>query len=154
MSVVSRILLAGVVAVSLGVQAAPTVARAQGAADDASKGERDRLLHASKCVLTFGFGCDSGAPPAKGGDKPADKGGAEVTKASDDHSTRAQVFHASKCVVSFGFAGGCDKDAPARPSSAAAPAAPDTSTRGRLLHAARCVGSLGLIGDCDKGDAH
>lgn len=170
MSVVSRVLMAGLAAASLGVQAAPTVAWAQASAggDDPSKPTHDRLLHASRCVVTLGFGCENGASASKDARKDPDKGAAKAggeakaSKASvitggDDQSagTRNRFLHASKCVVSLGFAGHCDKEAPAAPArhadaAPAAPAAPDASTKGRLFQAAKCVTSFGLLGDCDK----
>jgi hypothetical protein len=154
MPVVSRIILAGLVCASLG---GVSVARAQASgADNASGDTRGRLMHASKCVMSFGFGggCDKDAPASKAGDRGS-KGadGAVVTRASDDNSTRARFFHASKCVTTFGFGSGCDKDAPAGPRSASGPraeAAPDTSTRGQLMHASKCVMSFGFLGDCEK----
>ncbi|MEI9889920.1 MAG: hypothetical protein WDN45_04120 [Caulobacteraceae bacterium] len=159
MSVIGRGVLAGLVCASLNVQAA----RAQGA-DDPSKDTKGRLLHASKCVMSFGFGsgCDKDAPAPKApksGDHSASKGAdsAPTTKVADDTSTRGRLFHASKCVVSFGFSGGCDKDAPdgsaagaGRRAEAAVAKEPDTSTRGQLFHASKCVISFGFAGDCDK----
>ncbi len=159
MSIVGRMILAGLVSASLtGVQ----VAQAAAPGDSAGGDTRGRLFHASKCVLTLGFsgGCDKDQVDAK--DSPSASKGSEpapaVTRASDDGNTRGRLFHASKCVMSFGFSRGCDKDqadAPARAGARdeAAPAAPDTSTRGRLFHASKCVATLGFGGGCDKGDA-
>ena len=154
MSVVSRIVLAGLACASLG---GASVARAQASGGDNPSGDtRGRLMHASKCVMSFGFGggCDKDAPAPQAGDrgsKGADRAG--VTRASDDNSTRARLFHASKCVTTFGFGRGCDKDAPAGPPSASGPGAegaPDTSTRGQLIHASKCVMTFGFGGGCDK----
>ena len=182
MSVVSRVVLAGLVCASLGsVQAIPTMARAQTAAassaDDKSRDTRGRFVHASKCVMTFGFtaGCDKDAPAPKAAPKAAER--EDVTKAAID-STRSRFFQASRCVVSLGFIGECDKDAapgspsassrradagPAAPAGSASassrradaapappPAAPDTSTRGRFLQASKCVTTFGFGSGCDK----
>ena len=135
---------------------APTAAWAQGAsasaADSANGDTRGRFFHASKCVMSFGFGggCDKDAAAPKREDRAVE------TKASVDTSTRGQFFHASKCVVSLGFVGGCNKDAPAgspsvasRPADAA-PAAPDTSTRGQFLHATKCLTTMGFGSGCNK----
>lgn len=150
MSVVSRIVLAGLVSASLGLAPA---ARAQASGGDHARGDtRGRFMHASKCVMSFGFGggCDKDAPASKADRASNGADGAAVTKAADDNSTRARFFHASKCVTTFGFGGGCDKDAPARPAGPRAEAAPDTSTRGQLMHASKCVMSFGFAGGCDK----
>lgn len=163
MSIMSRIVVAGLVSASL-LGAAPTIARAQATgADDQSASTGSRLGHASKCVLSLGLlgGCDKDAPrsaPAKADKDRKDAGRPGLTKASavtgaDDQSasTRSRLAHASKCVVSLGFIGGCDKDAPAAAQAGGrAEAAPDTSRRGQLLHASRCVVSFGFIGDCDR----
>jgi hypothetical protein len=150
MSVISRVVLAGVVCAAMGAQAfaAPT--------GDEAGSTRDRFFQASKCVVTLGFsgGCDKDQADPKRTDAPA-----AVTKAADDNSTRHQFANASKCVVSFGFVGSCDKDAPAGSAKAsaagsaradAAPAALDTSTRGQLAHASKCVLTFGFGGNCDK----
>ena len=168
MSIMSRVLVAGLISVGLvGLQAAPTVARAQGAAptggDDQSAGTGSRLAHASKCVMSLGLlgGCDKDAPRAKApakavdqkdGDRPALTRASTVTGADDQGaSTRSRLAHASKCVVSLGFIGGCDKDAPAASQTGPrADAAPDTSRRGQLARASKCVISFGFLGDCDK----
>jgi hypothetical protein len=156
MSVVSRVVLAGLVCASIGiVQAAPTAALAQ-AKESESGHTGGRLIHASKCLATFGFGrdCDKDEAVAKENTeaKKAERAAA-VTKVSTDTGTRAQLFHASKCVTTFGFGSGCDKKQPYGTTEnprVAAPATPDTSTRGQLAHASKCVISFGLLGDCDK----
>ena len=154
MSVVSRVVLAGLICAAMGAQAfaAPT-------ADDPGS-TKGRFAHASKCVLTLGLtsGCDKDEAESKRiatERKAAAEHPAEVTKVAEDNSTKHQFFRASKCVVSLGFVGDCDKDAPAGSPKAArhadaVPAAPDTSTKGRFFQASRCVASLGLVGDCDK----
>jgi hypothetical protein len=130
-------------------------------ASDDPGSTRGRLAHASKCVMTFGFGggCDKDQADSRRAEKKAAERPAEVTKASvvtggDDPnaSTRARFAHASKCVMSLGLLGSCDKDAPAEAArrAEAGPAAPDNSTRGRFFQASRCVASFGLVGDCDK----
>lgn len=158
MSVLSRVLVAGLACASL-VQAAH-------AQETASSGAR--LGHASKCLLTLGFGgdCDSKEPVSKADREKAAaaktaaaKGpdGAVVTKASADAKpgTRAEFMHASKCVVTLGFGGGCDSKEPLAPGAQAeAAAAPDTSTRGRFFHASKCIGTLGFGSGCDRGDTH
>ena len=167
MSVISRTILAGVVCASLvsvqGARAAPATGdqAATSAGDNgASSDTRGRLLHATKCLTTLGFGggCDKDAPEAKirearaakAKEESAAKGAdrAVVADAAPDTSPRARLLHATKCVTTMGFGGGCDKDAPyARASRAAAP---DTSTRGRLAHAAKCVTTMGFAPGCDK----
>lgn len=157
MSVVSRVVLAGLVCASLGsVQAFPTIARAQSAkpsgGDEQSSDTRGRFVHASKCVMTFGFtsGCDKDAPAPKAADRPA------PARVADDGSTKSQFLRASKCVVTFGFTSGCDKDEPApkvAPKAAdreAVTKAAIDSTRSQFFRASRCVVSLGFVGDCDK----
>lgn len=157
MSVFSRVLLAGLVCASVaGVQAAPTVARAQAAApsgaDDASKDTRGRFFHASKCVMSLGLtsGCDKDAPV-----RPASRR-ADAPPAAPDTGTKSRFLQAAKCVTSMGFRQGCNRDEPSGSPSAsvrradAAPAAPDTSTRGQFFHASKCVMSLGFAGDCNK----
>jgi hypothetical protein len=156
MSFFSRVALAGVVCAAMGAQAfaAPT--------SDDPGGTGGRLAHASKCVVTFGFGggCDKDQADSKRAAaerKAAAEHPAEVTKAVDDHSTRHEFAHASECVVSFGFFGGCDKNAPEGGSKAsatrradAAPAAPDNSTGGQFKRASTCVVTFGFLGGCDK----
>jgi hypothetical protein len=149
MSVLSRVLIAGLACASLGA-----AAHAQ---ETASSGAR--LGHASKCVLTLGFGggCDSKEPVSKA-EKSRQEAArrAEVTKASVETgppSTRAEFLHASKCVATLGFGGGCDSKEPPAPSAERAEAAPDTSTRGRFFHASKCVVTLGFGNRCDRGDA-
>jgi hypothetical protein len=156
MPIFSRVALAGLVCAAMGAQAfaAPT--------SDDPGGTGGRLAHASKCVVTFGFGggCDKDEADSKrvaAERKEAAEHPAEVTKAVDDHSTRHQLAHASECVVSFGFFGSCDKNAPAGPAKASAtraaaaePAAPDNSTAGQFKHASACVVSFGFLGDCNK----
>ena len=114
MSVLSRVLMAGVVCASLGI------VQTASAQDTASSGAR--LGHASKCVLTLGFGggCDSKEPVSKAekakaaeAKAAASKGadGAVMTKTSVETgppSTRARFGHASKCVVTLGFGNRCD----------------------------------------------
>lgn len=151
MSVVSRFLLAGLVSASLlGVQA-------QAAEQTGETGHTGaRLLHATKCLGTFGFGegCDKDAPVTKEEHEARKTEKKEApAKAAGDTGTRRQLEHAAKCVGTFGFGGGCDSKQPygtaanPRPTEAAAP---DTSNRGRLIQAAKCVGSFGFFGDCDK----
>ena len=118
---------------------------------------RGRLAHASKCVITFGFGggCDKDQAGSKREDKAESKAEDRpaATKVADDHSTRHQFAHASECVMSFGFVGGCDKNAPegsAASRRADAAPAPDNSTSGRFKRASACVLSFGFAGDCDK----
>jgi hypothetical protein len=165
MSVVNRLLMAGLACASLA-----TVARAQTAADDPSRNTGGRFMHAGKCTITFGFGggCDKDAPLAKvakeakaeGEAKEAQRAG--VTKTANE-STKSQFFHASECVVSLGFVGPCDKNAPVTQASAtrpagaapaaaapAAPPAPDNSTRSRFFHAGKCTITFGFGGGCDK----
>jgi hypothetical protein len=156
MSVFSRVALAGVVCAAIGAQAvaAPT------SDDPGSTG--GRFAHASKCVVTLGFGggCDKDQADSKrvaAERKAAAEHPTEVTKAVDDHSTRHQFAHASECVVSFGFLGGCDKNAPegggkasATRSADAAPAPPDKSTGGQFKRASTCVVTFGFLGDCDR----
>jgi hypothetical protein len=157
MSVVSRIFLAGLFCAAVGAQAfaAPT-------ADDPGS-TKGRALHASKCVITLGFGggCDKdqaetkvkAEAKAKAEERPA------AVKVADDHSTRHQFVNASECVVTLGFVGACDKDASGQPiQKAAAPARPadagpaplDGSTKGRFFHASKCVVTLGFGGRCDE----
>jgi hypothetical protein len=130
-------------------------------ASDDPGSTRGRLAHASKCVVTFGFGggCDKDQADSKRAAKPAADRQADGAKPSvvtggDDPSasTRARFAHASKCVATLGLLSSCDKDAPAEAAKRAdaAPAAPDNSTRGRFFQASRCVFSLGFVGDCDK----
>jgi hypothetical protein len=146
MSVVSRVVLAGLLCAGIGAQAL-----AAPVADDPGS-TRGRLFHASKCVITLGFsgGCDKDQADSKA---KRDERPAEV-KAADEHSTRAQFAHASKCVVSFGFIGHCDKNepegSPAERRADAAPREPDNSTRGQFKRASTCVVSFGFLGDCDK----
>ncbi len=160
MSVISRTVLAGLVCASVvsiqGARAAPE-AGAQAVAPTGDSGSssdtRGRLLHASKCLATLGFGggCDKDAPESKAAPKIADRAG--PTEGSPDTSTRARLLHATKCVTTMGFGGGCDKDAPESRGvkrAAATEAAPDTSTRGRLAHAAKCVTTMGFAPGCDK----
>jgi hypothetical protein len=169
MSVVSRLLMAGLACASLSVQALPAAARAQAAADDPSRNTGGRFMHAGKCTITFGFGggCDKDEPLAKvakaakaeGEAKEAQRAG--VTKTANE-STKSQFFHASECVVSLGFVGPCDKNAPVAQASAtrpagaapaaapAAPPAPDNSTRSRFFHAGKCTITFGFGGGCDK----
>ena len=153
MSVVSRILLAGVVCAALGAQAtaAPT-------ADDPGS-TRGRLAHASKCVLTFGLtsGCDKDEAASKRVERDATEPKPAETRVADEHSTRHQFMNASRCVVSFGFSGNCDKNDPDGAAKASAthpaeraPAEPDNSTAGQLKRAGACVLSFGFLGDCDK----
>jgi hypothetical protein len=161
MSVVNRIVLAGLISAAMGAQAvaAPT-------ADDPGS-TKGRLAHASKCVVTFGFGggCDKDQADSKqaaekqaaekrAAQKPASDQPAAVTKVADDNSTRHQFAHASECVVSFGFFGHCDKNAPPEPpktkTADAAPAPLDESTKGRFFHASKCVVTLGFGGRCDE----
>jgi hypothetical protein len=155
MSIISRVALAGVACAAMSAQAvaAPT------SDDPGSTG--GRLAHASKCVVTFGFGggCDKDQADAKrvaAERKAAAEHPVEVTRAVDDHSTRHQLAHASECVVTFGFVGSCDKNAPAESKASAtrradaAPAAPDHSTAGQFKHASECVVSFGFLGGCDK----
>lgn len=153
MSVFSRVILAGLVCAS--VVSIQTVALAQAKENDGGN-TGGRLMHAGKCLATFGFGRDCDKDESVSKESHPDKA-AEVTKVSTDTGTRAQLFHATKCVGTFGFGSGCDKKAPygttenPRPTEAAAP---DTSTRGRLFQAAKCVTTLGLVSGCDKGDSH
>jgi hypothetical protein len=155
MSVVDRIFLAGLVCAALGAQAvaAPT-------ADDPGS-TKGRLAHASKCVVTFGFGggCDKDQADAKRQEQEKAEAKREdrpaPTKVADDHSTRHQLAHASECVVSFGFFGLCDKNAPpeepkAKAAADAGPAPLDNSTKGRFFHASKCVVTLGFGGRCDE----
>ena len=155
MSIISRVVLAGVVCAAMGAQAfaAPV--------GDDPGGTGGRALHASKCLLTLGFGggCDKDEADSKrvaAERKAAAEHPAEATKAVDDHSTRHQFAHASECVVSFGFLGSCDKNAPAESKASAtrradaAPAAPDNSTAGQFKHASACVVSFGFVPGCDK----
>jgi hypothetical protein len=152
MSVVSRVLLAGVICAALGAQAF-----AAPAGDDPGT-TRGRFFHAGKCVVSLGFsgGCDKDEADAKrvAAERKAAAEHPEATKVVDDNSTRHQFARASKCVVSLGFIGNCDRSVPESTARArreeAAAAGPDTSTKGRFLQAGRCVASLGLIGDCDK----
>jgi hypothetical protein len=150
MSVVSRILLAGVACAAMGAQAF-----AAPASDDPGS-TRGRLFHASKCVVTLGFsgGCDKDQADAKRveAERKAAAEHPEATKVADEHGTRHQFFRASKCVVSLGFVGDCDKNAPERSATRAeaGPRAPDSSVHGRFFQASRCVASFGLVGDCDK----
>jgi hypothetical protein len=151
MSVVSRVVLAGLISASLvGVQARA----AENTGETGHTGAR--LLHATKCLGTFGFGegCDKDAPVTKE-EHEAHKAEQkeELAKLSSDTGTRRQLEHAAKCVGTFGFGRGCDSKAPYGTASnprSTEPAAPDTSNRGRLLQAAKCVGSFGFAGDCDK----
>jgi hypothetical protein len=155
MSVVSRTLLAGLICAGMGAQAF-----AAPAADDPGS-TKGRALHASKCVITLGFGggCDKDQAESKVKEEAkakAEERPAEV-KIADDHSTRHQFAHASECVVSFGFVGHCDKNAPEGSAAAApvrqadaAPAALDNSTKGRFFHASKCVFTLGFGGRCDE----
>jgi len=156
MSVVSRVFVAGVLCAAMGAQAfaAPV-------ADDPGS-TKGRLAHASKCVVTLGFGggCDKDQADSKvaaekaAAAKARAEQPATVTKVADDHSTKAEFFHASECVVSFGFLGRCDKNAPPEaPKAQSADAGPpplDTSTKGRFFHASKCVVTLGLGGRCDE----
>ena len=155
MSVVSRILVAGVMCAAMGAQAF-----AAPASDDPGS-TKGRLAHAGKCVVTFGFsgGCDKDQADSKRAEKQAADHPTEVARATtitgaDDPnaSTRARFAHAGKCVMTLGLLSSCDKDAPAEAAkhADAGPAAPDNSTRGRFLQASRCVFSLGFVGDCDK----
>jgi hypothetical protein len=156
MSVVSRVFLAGLICAAVGGQAV-----AAPVADDPGS-TKGRLAHASKCVVTLGFGggCDKDQAESKAAAEKAAAQKAEAdkpaaaTKVADDHSTKAQFFHASECVVSFGFMGRCDKNAPPEPPKAqgadAAPAALDSSTKGRFFHASKCVVTLGFGGRCDE----
>jgi len=68
-------------------------------------GSGAQLLHASKCVTTFGFG--------SGCDKKAPYGTAEnprqAAPAGPDNSTHGRFMQAAKCVTSFGLRSGCDK---------------------------------------------
>lgn len=156
MSVVSRVVLAGVVCAAMGAaMGAQAFAAAPG--DDPGT-TRGRFFHAGKCVVTLGFsgGCDKDEADSKrvaAERKAAAEHPVEATRVADDNSTRHQFVRASKCVVSLGFIGDCDKNAPegsAARRAAAGPAEPDTSTRGRFFQASKCVVSLGFIGDCDK----
>lgn len=151
MSVFSRILLAGVISAGLvGVQAQA----ADKTSDTGNTG--GRLLHATKCLGTFGFGegCDKDAPVTKKEheERKAERQ-AEAAKVSDDTSTGRRLQHAAKCVGTLGFGGGCDSKAPygtAENRRVTEPAEPDNSSRSRLFQAVRCVGSLGFVGDCEK----
>jgi hypothetical protein len=164
MSVFSRGVFIGLACASLvSVQLAPTAALAQGQAQakDSENGHTGgRLLHAGKCLTTFGFGRDCDKDEAVSQESRPDKKAereAAVTKVSTNTGERAQLAHASKCVISFGFGGGCDKKAPygttENPKDAPR-AGPDTSTQGRFFQAAKCVTSFGLREGCDKGDSH
>jgi hypothetical protein len=154
MSVVSRIVLAGLVSVSvIGVQARA----AENTGETGHTGAR--LLHATKCLGTFGFGegCDKDAPVTKEEHSAHKAEKKEALAAvSTDTSPRRQLEHAAKCVGTFGFGGGCDKKQPygtvANPK-ASEPAAVDTGNKSRLLQAAKCVGTFGFLGDCEKADA-
>ena len=152
MSVFSRVVLAGLVCASVAVvQAAPTVALAK-ETDGGNTG--GRLMHATKCLTTFGFGrdCDKDESVAK--ESHPDKA-AEVTKVSTNTGSGAQLLHASKCVTTFGFGSGCDKKQPygtAENPRQSEPAGPDNSTHGRFMQAAKCVTSFGLRSGCDKKD--
>jgi hypothetical protein len=148
MTILSRVVLAGLACASLGAGAA----QAQAAGSDANTG--GRFMHAGKCVVTLGFAgeCDKDTATPK-------KRAASTTV---DTSTRGRFVHASECVITVGFAGGCDKDvrsgsvtAASAPSDTAAPskradATPDTSTRHQFLHAGKCVVTLGFGGNCDN----
>ena len=105
MSVVNRMVLAGLICAAVGsVQA---VAAPRG--DDPDASTRGRFFHASKCVVTLGFsgGCDKDESDskAKAAERAQRSERGEPTKAADDNSTRNQFFRASKCVVSLGFVG-------------------------------------------------
>jgi hypothetical protein len=157
MSVVRRVFLAGLISAAMGAQAfaAPT-------ADDPGS-TKGRALHASKCVITLGFGggCDKDQAETKAkaeAKAKADERPAEV-KVADEHSTRHQFFNASECVVTLGFVGACEKDASGTPiKKAEAPVRPadagpeplDGSTKGRFFHASKCVVTLGFGGRCDE----
>jgi len=156
MSIVSRVVLAGLVCAAISAQAvaAPT-------GDDPGS-TRGRLLHASKCVMTLGFsgGCDKDQAESKRKEqeqKEAAARPAAAAKAADDTSTRHQFMNASRCVVSLGFVGDCDKNAPPGSKASAperhadaTPAAPDNSTGGQLKRATACVVSFGFVGDCER----
>ncbi len=154
MSVVSRIVLAGLVCAAMGGQAVAAPA----ADEPGSTG--GRFVHASKCVVTLGFsgGCDKDEADSKrvAAERKTAAEHPEATKVVDETSTRHQFARASECVVSLGFIGNCDKNAPESPKASAtrhadtAPAAPDTSTAGQFKRASRCVVTFGLLGDCDK----
>lgn len=149
MSVLSRALLAGLVCASLGAVQARAQAGPSGEPSTASQ-----FRHASKCVLTLGFGgdCDKAAPTPKGAKATAPKGEANAvpTPAANDTSTRRRFLHASKCLVTVGLTSGCDKDAPAPKTEKSAAATEDTSTRHQFVRAGACVVTFGFSGDCDK----
>ena len=155
MSVISRVVLAGLVCAS--VVSVQTAALAK---ENEGGNTGGRLAHAGKCLATFGFGrdCDKDESISKEShpDKAAERAAA-VTKVSSDTGTRAQLFHATKCVGTLGFGAGCDKKTPygtVENPRKAEPEGPDSSTHGRFLQAAKCVTSFGLRSGCDKGDSH
>jgi hypothetical protein len=155
MSVVSRVVLAGLICASMvGVQIA---AAAPPAADGQTGNTGGRFVHATKCITTLGFGegCDKDAPVSKQEHeaKKAEKE-AKVTKVSSDTGTGRQFQHAAKCVGTLGFGAGCDKKQPYGTAEnqrvAAEPAEPDHSTRSQFFHATKCLGTMGFGGGCDK----
>jgi hypothetical protein len=157
MSVVRRSSMAALVCAGLAfTHAAPAAARTQAVAAGAPSGDPSTLRqfeHASKCVVTLGFGgdCDRNAPqPRAAKARVGSEAGAAAVPAADDPSTRRRFLHASRCLVTVGFSPGCDKDAPAPKAQKSAALTDDTSTRHQFVHAGRCLVTLGFSGDCDK----
>lgn len=148
MSVLSRGLVAALICTA-GVQALPSAAMAQPAAAG-DPNTFHQFQHASKCVVTLGFGgdCDQNAPVKRDRTKPTPVSGPAEIPSDPGH----QFLHTGECVVTLGFLGHCDKDPPAPKveKTAAQVAADDASTRHQFLHTGKCVVTFGFGGNCEK----